>query len=293
MPADTISREEIERFLAFRGDYLEVRREHVHELAQHALTEQSRIDEAVAKGRREGIEMAARWHDSESARLTEDGRYWGDAGCVEQANHHKVFAKAIRRLSPPPAEPTGMTADGWIEWKGGECPVEPDAVVEVRMRDGRTATFDDGAVDEFWWGNDGCSVDILAYRIVKPAEPSAPVAEPARWLIYSREHNAFWRADRAGYTGVLATAGRYTRADAEANCRMRDPQRDGSPSEILLAAPEAIAALEAENAKLREVLEFYADEFNHCDGPGGSESLVREDFGARARALLQGGPDAG
>jgi hypothetical protein len=144
-------------------------------------------------------------------------------------------------------------------------------------------------------GNDPRS--LPSRKVDKPAEASAPVAEPARWLIYSREHNAFWRADRAGYTGVLATAGRYTRADAEANCRMRDPQPDGSPSEILLAAPEAIAALEAENEKLREGLRPFSadaigiDEEHPDDLPvavGYQISGITVGDFRRARALLQG-----
>lgn len=99
----------------------------------------------------------------------------GGEFALSEGDFDSEVEDGIRRYAPLDAE-SAQPDDGWIEWKGGECPVEPDAVVEVRMRDGRTATFDDGTVDEFWWGNDGCSVDIIAYRIVKPAEPSAPVA---------------------------------------------------------------------------------------------------------------------
>lgn len=67
--------------------------------------------------------------------------------------------------------------DDWIEWGGGECPVEEGVLVDVRYRDG---------VEEFaleantpnktrfrtaaaaWWRKDGSCGDIIAYRLHKP-----------------------------------------------------------------------------------------------------------------------------
>ena len=63
-------------------------------------------------------------------------------------------------------------ADGWIPWKGGECPVSFDAVVEVRCRDGHRAKM---KAQIFRWVHAGQvgnyvyfeeSDDIIAYRIV-------------------------------------------------------------------------------------------------------------------------------
>lgn len=55
---------------------------------------------------------------------------------------------------------------------------------------------------------------------------------------------------------------------------------------------QRIAALKAENEKLREGLRFYADPDHHSDGAFSERLIV--DKGARARALLQGqgGADA-
>lgn len=158
-------------------------------LVDSALSEPTRLAQARAEGCREGIEAAIADAVAVSIRDEVDSYEMRDdgGGGYSPTDDERIMLEdfgegllsimqtRLRALSPPPAEPA-QPDDGWIEWKGGECPVEPDAVVEVRMRDGRTATFDDGTVDEFWWGNDGCSVDIIAYRIVKPAEPSAPVA---------------------------------------------------------------------------------------------------------------------
>lgn len=56
----------------------------------------------------------------------------------------------------------------WIEWKGGECPVPSDTLVEVRIRSGEEeAGYTAG---RYWWSNHGESSDIVAYRVVRPAE---------------------------------------------------------------------------------------------------------------------------
>lgn len=59
------------------------------------------------------------------------------------------------------------------------------------------------------------------------------------WLVYSREHNVWWRANHSGYTNDITQAGRYTKADAEGCCNQRDKQSDGSVSEFAMLAPEA------------------------------------------------------
>lgn len=55
--------------------------------------------------------------------------------------------------------------DGWIEWVGGECPVEDNKRVEVKFRDGFI-----GQDVAFWlgWSHGGDDNDIIAYRVVKP-----------------------------------------------------------------------------------------------------------------------------
>lgn len=57
-----------------------------------------------------------------------------------------------------------LAQDGWIEWRGGACPVVPNALVDVLYRGGygnsRTAMFCE-------WGHDGRRCDIIAYRVVQ------------------------------------------------------------------------------------------------------------------------------
>ena len=69
--------------------------------------------------------------------------------------------------------------DGWIEWGGGECPVEKGTLVDVRYRNGEEnhhvgadITFDDTGSNHdrnaTYWENDGSLLDIIAYRLHQP-----------------------------------------------------------------------------------------------------------------------------
>lgn len=63
------------------------------------------------------------------------------------------------------AENTKPGDDGWIEWNGGECPVNSDVLVEVKYR-GYTATWNlplhPGML---YWSSNNSPTDIIAYRI--------------------------------------------------------------------------------------------------------------------------------
>lgn len=72
-------------------------------------------------------------------------------------------------------------ADGWIEWKGGECPVDHGVMIDVRYRDGVVSkcmpalepVADYHDVMHQYWQNDGVDGDIIAYRLHK-LEQSKP-----------------------------------------------------------------------------------------------------------------------
>jgi len=74
------------------------------------------------------------------------------------------------------------------------------------------------------------------------------IEQPANspWLVWSHEHNAFWRPERAGYTKLIEQAGRYSKAEAEAICRdarggeaVMQTDLGEVPPEICFPAPEA------------------------------------------------------
>lgn len=62
---------------------------------------------------------------------------------------------------------TAPDADGWIEWKGGECPVGEGDRIDVKFSDG-DEFFD---VSSYWgWGADAGCCNIIAYRPHKPEQ---------------------------------------------------------------------------------------------------------------------------
>ena len=65
-------------------------------------------------------------------------------------------------------------SEGWIEWAGGECPVDSDAIVEVRYRKPSPLNFNNDRAGDFSWSHDGFGGDIIAYRVHTPdANPRA------------------------------------------------------------------------------------------------------------------------
>lgn len=72
---------------------------------------------------------------------------------------------------------TAPDADGWIEWGGGECPVEVGALIDVKYRDLHvqlgSKVGDRSAVELYVttnWRNSGGATDIIAYRLHKPKQ---------------------------------------------------------------------------------------------------------------------------
>lgn len=65
-------------------------------------------------------------------------------------------------------------ADGWIEWKGGECPVGEGDRIDVKFSDG-DEFFD---VSSYWgWGADAGCCNIIAYRLHKPEQAKPEFCE--------------------------------------------------------------------------------------------------------------------
>lgn len=58
--------------------------------------------------------------------------------------------------------------DGWIQWAGGECPVDSDAIVEVKFRNPSRNKFNNDRAGDFYWAHTGSNTDIIAYRLHQP-----------------------------------------------------------------------------------------------------------------------------
>lgn len=58
-----------------------------------------------------------------------------------------------------------MDDDGWIEWRGGVCPVEGWVKVLVKLRSGVRSSEPEFS-GLYSWENDGLMGDIIAYKVV-------------------------------------------------------------------------------------------------------------------------------
>ena len=64
--------------------------------------------------------------------------------------------------------------DGWIEWAGGDCPVDSDTIVEVKCRWHNPSQHNNDRAGDFYWTHTGSNADIIAYRLHTPdANPRA------------------------------------------------------------------------------------------------------------------------
>ena len=70
---------------------------------------------------------------------------------------------------------TAPDADGWIEWGGGECPVDDGDLIDVKFSDGDTLF----GVNNGWdWGKNAGCCNIIAYRLHKPEQAKPEFCEP-------------------------------------------------------------------------------------------------------------------
>ena len=95
----------------------------------------------------------------------EGDEMWSDHTCewIPSGKSSPLSSVLVyRRLVTPPTD--------WIEWKGGECPVPKGTMIQWRVRGGSEASLPTGSPAELRdWKHDGRGLDIIAYRIVKPA----------------------------------------------------------------------------------------------------------------------------
>lgn len=92
--------------------------------------------------------------------------------CWEKCDDASVF----NELTKEQYDSALAASDGWIEWGGGECPVEKGVLVDIRDGDGyewhgvKAAPKDEysDAADTFWEHKGSPGNNIIAYRLHKP-----------------------------------------------------------------------------------------------------------------------------
>ncbi|HAZ2983871.1 TPA: hypothetical protein J0587_004698, partial [Salmonella enterica subsp. enterica serovar Kentucky] len=63
-------------------------------------------------------------------------------------------------------------ADGWIDWGGGECPVDTKTLVDIRLKVG--FTYKSCHPGDYSWRHAGGGGDIIAYRLHQPQKEGQP-----------------------------------------------------------------------------------------------------------------------
>lgn len=63
-----------------------------------------------------------------------------------------------------------LDADGWIEWKGGDIPVECGTLVDLMLRSYGEQAYLCCIAGNYFWHHDGDGSDIVAYRLHRPEQ---------------------------------------------------------------------------------------------------------------------------
>jgi hypothetical protein len=78
----------------------------------------------------------------------------------------KAGREELRKAQRLAKEPAQTENDGWIDWPGGDCPVDRNVTVQVQYR--ADDFGDTGNACSFRWNHSGKASDIIAYKIVTP-----------------------------------------------------------------------------------------------------------------------------
>lgn len=83
----------------------------------------------------------------------------------ELAIDHRKLGKSGEKITRAQYEAALAASEGWIEWHGGDCPVDSDAIVEVKYRKPSPYQYNNDRAGDFSWSHDGFGGDITAYRL--------------------------------------------------------------------------------------------------------------------------------
>lgn len=107
-------------------------------------------------------------------------------------------------------------AEGWIRHRGGKCPVDAGAEVDVRRRSGDIEPLTDIDTDnaDETWLHVGDKDDIMAYRLHKPAEQVEACSKPYPRDSAKRDSDyVCWMRDRITEIDATTQALTTERAD--------------------------------------------------------------------------------
>ena len=83
--------------------------------------------------------------------------------------------------------------DDWIQWAGGDCPVDSEAIVEVKCRWHNQHQYNNDRAGDFYWSHTGSNADIIAYRLQQPTKSEQVRADA--WCSYAGITEKDYEAD--------------------------------------------------------------------------------------------------
>lgn len=130
--------------------------------ALEAATSQLSGIEAVCTAN--AIKYLWRWKQKNGAEDLRKAKWYLDRLIAEQSQSGPAKPSCGWPDMQPGVQRYGMEPE-WVEWGGGECPVNPGASVEVRLRMGLES---ESIACAFDWGHNATyssDADIVAYRV--------------------------------------------------------------------------------------------------------------------------------
>lgn len=97
-----------------------------------------------------------------------DGYSWSKNGRSDDIIAYRIHKPDIDSRAQYEADIAA--SDGWIDWHGGNCPVDSDAIVEVKYRKPNPYQFNNDRAGDFTWSHEGVGCDIIAYRLKQPTK---------------------------------------------------------------------------------------------------------------------------
>lgn len=156
-----------------------------------------------------GIDEVAEASDRLTAIITRD-QYEAALAASKELRPYQVSSEHYTADVSAGKTAIAADADGWIEWAGGECPVDSDAIVEVKYRKPSPLHINNDRAGYFAWSHDGFGGDIISYRLHQPQEAEQDescdeadlndcigqaVPVPARWPLLADIHSAGIKID--------------------------------------------------------------------------------------------------
>jgi hypothetical protein len=175
----------------------------------------------------------------------------------------------------------GWVMSGWIEFSGGECPVQPGTYVEVKQRRGNTTTaIPAESICWEWykepWNKD---LDIVAYRIVgyteAALEKSQQVSNTDGWKLVPVEptHEMIEAACKAAAAGCreIGIYNRVVAAAPKAPQQVSNTPQDGSQTDFAILRmrglhPDTVELLERFMEALAEKLRKAEEKYGYSNG---------------------------